>query len=177
MRRLFFALLPDDNTRQALQQISTALPLSSRQRTLAENWHITLAFIGPVEDELVPKIIAMTMPVRMPTISLVFDQLAYWHKAKVLCLTCSQPELAAANLVTHLSTLLAALNIKLDTRPYCPHLTLARHIREQPTAVFKPITWDADQFALMESVSSPDGVVYRPLQFWQLVQTLPNQVR
>ncbi|MDD1615377.1 MAG: 2'-5' RNA ligase [Methylococcaceae bacterium NSP1-2] len=166
MSRLFFALLPDDNTRQALQQISTALPLSSRQ---------TLAFIGPVEDELVPKIIDITMPVRMPTISLVFDQLEYWRKAKVLCLTCSQPELAAANLVTHLSTLLAALNIKLDTRPYCPHLTLARHIREQPTAVFKPIIWDANQFALMESISSPAGVVYQPLQFWQLVQPLPNQ--
>ena len=108
MRRLFFALLPDNNTRQALQQISTALPLSSRQRTPAENWHVTLAFIGSVNEELVPKIIEMTMPVKMPTITLIFDQLDYWHRAKVLCLTCSQPALAATNLVTHVSTLLAA---------------------------------------------------------------------
>lgn len=168
MRRLFFALLPDDNTRQMLQHISTALPLSSRQRIPAENWHITLAFIGSVNEALVPKIIAVTLPIRMPAITLVFDQLAYWRGAGVLCLTCSQPELAVANLVIHLSTLLAVLGLTLDPRPYCPHVTLARHIREQPTVIFNPIIWRAKQFALMESVSSPSGVIYRPLQFWQL---------
>ena len=170
MRRLFFALLPDDNSRQALQQISTALPLSSRQRTRAENWHVTLVFIGSVNEEIIPKIIAATMPIKMPSVTLVFDQLEYWHGAKILCLTCSQAELTVANLVAQLSTPLVDLDIKLDTRPYCPHLTLARHIHEKPTAVFKPIILNANEFALMESVSDPSGVIYRPLQFWQLTK-------
>lgn len=165
MSRLFFALWPDDNIRQALQHISTALPLSSRQRTPAELWHITLVFIGNVDEVLVPKIIETIVP---EEITLVFDQLEYWRRAGVLCLTCSQPALAASNLVTQLSTPLLDLGLKLDTRPYCPHLTLARHVRELPTAVFQPLIWSAKQFALVESVSSPSGVVYRPLQFWQL---------
>ncbi len=168
MRRLFFALWPDDNTRQVLQQINTALPLSSRQRIPAENWHVTLVFIGNVNEALVPNIIAIATSIRMPAITLVFDQLVYWSRPKVLCLTCSQPTLAAANLVTQLSTPLAALGLTLDTRPYCPHVTLARHIRDESTAVFEPIIWNANQFALVESVNSSSGVIYRPLQFWQL---------
>lgn len=170
MRRLFFALWPDDDTRQTLQHISAALPLSSRQRVVAENWHITLVFIGNVDEALVPKVIDVAMPISVPAITLVFDQLEYWHRAGVLCLTCSQPELTAANLVTQLSTPLAELGIQLDTRPYRPHITLGRHIRELPTADFQPIIWYANKFALVESVSSPSGVIYRPLQFWQLMK-------
>jgi 2'-5' RNA ligase len=85
-----------------------------------------------------------------------------------LCLTCSQPEPTVARLVTQLSTPLAELGIQLDTRPYCPHITLARHIRELSTVDFQPVIWSASQFALVESVSSPTGVIYQPLQFWQL---------
>ena len=168
MRRLFFALWSDDNIRQAVQHISAALPLSSRQRVSAENWHITLVFMGSVHDALVPHIIDAAMPISAPPVTLVFDQLQYWHRAGVLCLTCSQPEPTAAHLVAQLSTPLAELGIQLDTRPYCPHITLARHIRELLTADFQPLSWSAKQFALLESVSSPTGVIYQPLQFWQL---------
>lgn len=168
MRRLFFALWSDDSIREALQHLSAALPLSSRQRVSAENWHITLVFIGNVDEALLPHIIDAAMPISAPAITLVFDQLTHWRRAGVLCLTCSQPEQAAAQLVTQLSTPLAELGIQLDTRPYCPHITLARHVRELPTADFQPLSWSAKQFALVESVSSPTGVIYRPLQFWQL---------
>jgi 2'-5' RNA ligase len=168
MRRLFFALWPDDSIRDALQHISAALPLSSRQRVSAENWHITLVFMGSVDESLIPNLIEAAMPISAPAITLVFDQLEYWHRAGVLCLTCSQPEPTAAYLVAQLSTPLAELGIHLDARPYCPHITLARHIRELPTADFQPVSWSASQFALVESVSSPTGVIYQPLQFWQL---------
>jgi 2'-5' RNA ligase len=168
MRRLFFALWPDDTVRQVLQHISAALPLSSRQRVSAENWHITLAFIGNVDEVLVPNIVDAAIPISAPAITLVFDQLEYWHKAGVLCLTCSQPESTVAHLVSQLSTPLINLGIQLDTRPYCPHITLARHVRELPTAAFQSVIWTAKQFALVESVSSPTGVIYQPLQFWQL---------
>ena len=165
-RRLFFALLPDDHTQQALQQLSTALPLTTRQRIRAENFHITLVFIGSVNKELMPKIIELAQPIKIQAMSLVFDQLEYWRGADVLCLTCSRPEPLLTNLVTQLSTPLADLEIKLDTRPYCPHVTLARHIHELPTTKFQPITWNAQQFALMESVSDTSGVIYQPLQVW-----------
>lgn len=168
MRRLFFALFPEDNTKQALQQISASLPLSSRQRVRAENWHVTLVFIGHVDETLVQKIIENTSPTEIKAITLVFDQLAYWHEPRILSLTCSQPELTINSLVTHLSASLIDLALKLDSRPYCPHVTLARHIHEKPTTVLNPVIWSANQFALVESISSPSGVIYQPLQFWQL---------
>lgn len=168
IRRLFFALLPDDSTKQALQQISASLLLSSRQRVRTENWHITLVFIGHVDDTVMSNIIETAMLINTPEMTVVFDQLEYWRGAGIACLTCSQPEPTIANLVTQLSIPLTALGLQLDTRPYCPHVTLARHVHELPTAVFQPIMWNANQFTLMESVSDPSGVIYRPLKCWQL---------
>jgi 2'-5' RNA ligase len=87
MPRLFFALLPNDDTKKALQQLSTTLPLSTWQRTRAENWHIT----GNVNAATVPKIINATMPISTQAFTLVFDQLEFWRKKGIVCLTCSEP--------------------------------------------------------------------------------------
>jgi RNA 2',3'-cyclic 3'-phosphodiesterase len=168
MPKLFFALLPDDNTRQELQLISSSLALNSRQRICAELWHITLVFIGHVDKTLAAKITEAAMSINSPVFTLVFDQLEYWRKAGIVCLTCSQLEPLINTLVTQLSTPLIELGVKLDTRPYRAHLTLARHCQEQPTAEFKPITWSASQFVLMESLNDVSGVFYRTLQGWQL---------
>ncbi len=166
MPRLFFALLPDEDTKEVLQQLSTTLLLSTRQRTRAENWHVTLVFIGNVNAAMVPKIIHAAMPIKTQAFTLVFDQLEFWRKKGIVCLTCSEPEAIVNNLVAQLSTPLADLDLKLDARPYYPHLTLARRVQEKPTAVLEPIVWNAQQFALVESLNSDSGVIYRPLRVW-----------
>ncbi len=50
MPRLFFALWPDPPTRTALAMLVDGLPLVGGRRVPAENLHLTLAFLGNVDE-------------------------------------------------------------------------------------------------------------------------------
>lgn len=167
MRRLFLALWPTEATRKQVQNITADLHLSPRQRVKADNLHVTLVFIGGIEDELLPAIVQPMADIKAEPFALRFDQLSYWRKPRILCLTCSQFDEVVLKLVADLSAPLAALDIDLDTRPYKPHITLARHVTVKPELGFEPLQWDAESFALVESVSTRDGVVYQPLHAWR----------
>jgi 2'-5' RNA ligase len=167
MRRLFLALWPDETTRRQVQRIAAALHLSPRQRVKAENLHVTLVFIGGVEDEMLPAITQQMAAVEAEPFTLRFDELSYWRKPRILCLTCSQADAAALQLAADISAPLAALRIDLDTRPYSPHVTLARHVATKPEIACEPLPWRAEGFALVESVAARDGTVYRPLHTWR----------
>lgn len=166
MRRLFLALWPDASTRKHMQRIAAALPLSPRQRVNADNLHVTLVFIGGVDDKLLLAIVQPMTAVKAEPFTLRFDQLSYWRKPKILCLTCSRFDAAVLQLVTDLSAPLIDLQIDLDTRPYSPHVTLARHVTAMPEIAFEPLLWRANGFALVESLSTRTGVVYQPLHTW-----------
>lgn len=168
MRRLFLALWPDAATRAQVYNVAAQLPLSRRQRVRAENLHVTLVFIGSVADELLLPITQLMANVEAHVFALQFDSLSFWRKPRILCLTCSRPDVAVSQLVAQLSAPLAALDIKLDSRPYCPHITIARHVTVKPEFEFVPLAWRAQRFALVESISTRDGVIYQPLQHWRL---------
>ncbi|MGR8935380.1 MAG: RNA 2',3'-cyclic phosphodiesterase [Gammaproteobacteria bacterium] len=167
MRRLFLALWPDAATRKHLQRISADLPISLRQRVSVENLHVTLVFLGGVEDELLPAITQPMAAIQAAPFSLRFDQLSYWRKPRILCLTCSRIDATVLKLVADISAPLAALHLDIDTRPYNPHITLARHVTAKPETAFEPLLWRAEGFALVESVSTRSGVVYQPLHMWR----------
>lgn len=167
MRRLFTALWPNKATRKRVHDIAASLHLSQRQQVKADNLHVTLVFIGAVEDELLPEITQQLAKITAPSFALEFDELSYWRKPRILCLTCSQPPSAAAQLAADIATPLAALGISLDTRPYVPHITLARHVAAAPQSAFEPLLWHARGFTLVESLSTRTGIVYQPLQSWR----------
>jgi 2'-5' RNA ligase len=164
---LFLALWPDEATQRQVHGIAAGLYLSPRQRVSMENLHVTLVFIGPVDDELLPVIAQQMANIKAPPFTLRFDELSYWRKPRILCLTCSKPDAAALRLAADLSAPLTALGIDLDTRPYSPHVTLARHVAVKPEIAFEPLLWRAAGFALVESVSTRTGVVYQPLHNWR----------
>jgi 2'-5' RNA ligase len=168
MRRLFLALWPDDATRRHVKKIAAGLHLSPRQRVKTQNIHVTLVFIGQVEDELLPAISQRMAAIEAHSFTVTFDELSYWRKPRILCLTCSNPDAAALRLAADITAPLVTLGVRVDTRPYVPHLTLARHVAGKPEIAFEPLHWHASGFALVESVRTPDGTVYQPLGTWPL---------
>jgi len=111
----------------------------------------------------------------VPPFELTFDSLSYWSRPRILCLTCQQatPE-AAAMLAIALETTAENCGLQTDTRPYTPHITLARHARYLPDVKLEPIIWRADSFCLAESCSEPDGVIYKVIQQWPLLKPTVN---
>jgi 2'-5' RNA ligase len=170
LKRLFFALWPDSETRARCAAISAALKHCGRP-VRPDNLHVTLVFLGSVDEATETKLVDAAAAVNFAKISIRFYALNYWRRPRIICL-CGKPEdSAAARLVGQLNALAAALEIPTDDRPYQAHITLLRKANKLPTLAFEPIAWQSDAFCLAESCSTPEGVVYRVLKTWQIPQT------
>jgi 2'-5' RNA ligase len=173
LKRLFFALWPDPETRARCAAVSAALKTAGHP-VPPDNLHVTLVFIGSVDEALEEKLIEAAETVNFAKISIRFDVLDYWHRPGIICLTGKPEDSAAASLVDALNQIAAALAIRTDDRPYQAHVTLLRKAKKLPPLAFEPIVWQADAFCLVESCSMPAGVVYRELKTWRALQTQEN---
>jgi 2'-5' RNA ligase len=169
--RLFFALWPDDQTRLELVRLSQSIEAKGFRPVQPQNVHVTLVFLGCVDaaSELLIKDGAASITVK-PFV-LTFDRLSYWPRPKVLCLSCSQRPDEVEILVGSLTREVASCGLQTDTRPYKPHITLARHAKYLPDIKFEPMVWRAESFCLVESCSEPGGVSYKVRQQWPFIKT------
>jgi 2'-5' RNA ligase len=171
--RLFFALWPDDQTRLKLVRLSQSVEAKGFRPVQPHNVHVTLVFLGHVDAASELLITHSATGISTKPFVLTFDRLSYWSKPKVLCLTCSHTPDEIEQLVAALDRdVVAGCGLQTDTRPYKPHITLARHAQHLPDISFEPIAWLAESFCLVESCSEPDGVNYKVRQQWPFIQYL-----
>jgi 2'-5' RNA ligase len=164
-RRLFFGLWPDHRQRDRLRDFITPLAKEVDGRIIDRHkWHVTLAFIGNFEEQLIPALQRAAEEVEVEPFRLRFDRLEFWPRPKVASLVAATvpPELQA--LVQQLNAILLRAGVLVEERTYRPHITVARNAR--PFETMRPaqaaITeWNG--FELIESVSERGGAVYRPL--------------
>jgi len=166
-QRLFFALWPEPALQQRLAQAAAALlPEHAGRRVREQNLHCTLVFLGAVEAAQRLCLEDAASLVRAEPFTLTLDRLGYFRRPQAAWLGCTA---ALQALVTGLSYGAASCGFPPEQRPYEVHLTVARKLRKDPGRMpLMPSVWPVQQFALMESVSEPDGVHYRPLRFWNL---------
>ena len=167
-RRLFFALWPDDAVRHALLHWQTHnLPSDVRWQHRAD-LHLTLHFLGAVERERLDALIGVGERFEGAAFGLVLDEIGHWPRPRVVwCAPSSIPaELSGFHQV--LGSALAAAGFAIDSRPYRPHVTLARRVAEPlPHSPLEPLSWTVRHWALVESV--PGAVpAYRVLRCWTL---------
>lgn len=172
--KLFFALWPDDKTRQALERLNLTIASAKLKWVPPDNFHVTLAFLGHVDTNSELLIKQHVADIAAQPFALAFDNLSYWSKPRILCLTCSRPAQEAAALAAALQSAAANYGLHTDTRPYIPHITLSRHAGHLPEVNIEPIIWRAGTFCLAESCSEPDGVHYKIIQQWPLLKPAAN---
>jgi 2'-5' RNA ligase len=173
LKRLFFALWPAPEIRAKCAAISAALKTAGRP-VQADNLHVTLVFLGSVDETVEAKLIEAAGTLDFAKISIRFDALDYWRRPQIICLTGKPEDTAAASLVDALNRSTAALQISTEDRPYQAHVTLLRKAKALPPLAFEPLVWQSDAFCLVESCSTPEGVVYRVLKTWRTPQTQEN---
>jgi 2'-5' RNA ligase len=173
--RLFFALWPDDETRQKLAHLNQFIKTERFKWVQPHNLHVTLVFLGQVAEDVELPIKQSVADIAAQPFELIFDRLSYWSRPRILCLTSQQLVPKAASMLTAaLETVAANCGLQTDTRPYTPHITLARQVRYLPDVKIEPIIWRADAFCLVESCSEPDGVCYKVIQQWPLTQPIAD---
>ncbi|SNS32543.1 RNA 2',3'-cyclic phosphodiesterase [Pseudomonas segetis] len=167
-KRLFFALPCSAVQRSAISQWRRHLQLRSGRPVVAENFHLTLAFLGAVPVSMIGAICAAIdhMPVSNKSMSLCLDTLDVWRQSNILLLAPQDPPPALGRLVYALEQALLPFGLVLDKREFRAHLTLSRDYRMAvPEAVTPPEFWlKTDHFVLYESHKGR----YRALAQWPL---------
>lgn len=166
--RLFFALWPDPSLLQALRaRVGEITGSVGGKLQPADQWHVTLEFLGQIPRERQPALRAAADRVRRSAVAIEFDRVEYWRKPQVVCLVASRVPTGLAALVTRLRTELAVEGFAIESRPFRPHVTLARKVRSAADSFLDPpFLWRTDGFALVRSVTDPAGSRYEPLDWW-----------
>ena len=156
--RLFLGLWPDEASLRDLQTWVDDLPWpAGAKRTLPQHLHLTLHFLGGTEAARVAPLCAV-LPRRLPAIELRFDALQDWGQGLQVLVAAQTPPVLA-ELHAELAALLRDQGLPVETRPFRPHVTLARKAGglQAPTPALR---WRSRALVLAQSLQG-----YHPL--WQ----------
>ena len=169
--RIFFALWPDDEVRFRIAENLKLLNLDSKFSRLVTgpNLHMTLHFVGNTSFDEMNCLDRQAKLARGESFELTLDCSGYFKKPQVLWIGshATPPELhdLQNNLGQHLQT----CGYTPESRPYSPHVTVARKVFEAPGAVSpEPISWQVNRFVLVNSISIPEGVRYEVVESYPL---------
>ncbi|HAO25927.1 MULTISPECIES: RNA 2',3'-cyclic phosphodiesterase [unclassified Methylophaga] len=167
--RYFFALSPDLNSRMQIQHIMKRLPDDpSLKLQTTDNLHQTLLFLGQLDQQQINALLKHVDSIRCPAIDMQFDLVSYWETPGIFCLTSRTPRAVLFDLVSKLEQIAREAEIKVDERPYQPHITLARKASGAVSVPIAPVCFKAEQLVLMKSVSTEQGPQYQPIMHWPI---------
>ncbi len=135
-----------------------------------DDYHLTLQFVGNVEDDVGRELHDLLMRIRKPPVEIILERIDIFGGAKpraVVMLARSTPSLV--DLHGAHERILKQLGIAVESRKYLPHVTLARLKGVAPASVaqyinsrgyFRPRTFVAEEFNLYSSAKSGGGGPY-----------------
>ena len=170
IRRLFFALWPSSLVRKSITETAAPLLQELDGRIIAaQNFHITLHFIGSVTDEIKDCMHQSAQSVTVKPFDVSLDDFGFFNKAKIFWMAAKNKPEELECLHKNLGEALSSCGFQPDPRPYSPHVSLLRKAR---TSVIDcpafSINWHVDEFVLVESVSGPEGVNYKVIENYPL---------
>lgn len=168
LRRVFFALWPDDEASSHLSVLARDLTTRGGGRVICpSSLHLTLAFVGPVAADRIPRLEEIAGAVRAESFELSLDRLGFWPQRGILWAGCRQTPAPLRALAGALVAGLRAAGFAIDARSAAgmsPHVTLARRARcASLPRLGTPINWQVGAFALVESHLQPSAASYRTL--------------
>jgi RNA 2',3'-cyclic 3'-phosphodiesterase len=181
LQRVFFALWPDEAFCTRLH--IAAVPLLERlegRRSAAVDWHVTVCFIGSVNEAVLATLQTGAGALEPCGFALQFDRLEYWKEARVVAITATAVPPAALELAQALRSLMRSVGLTPDERPLRPHLTLMRGVAPRVWSVVHAgrdqrlndgLDFNARAFYLACSepnAHSPERVQYSRLASWPL---------
>lgn len=146
------------------------LPLPGR-RVPVPNLHITLQFLGSVEEPSVAVLRRALAGVRAPVFDLALERLGWWRRGGIVWLGPGRTEGAVVLLQQRVAEACRAVGLPGDRRPFRAHLTLARRAGRPPAAEPAPVDWPVESFELMESRPGDGPPRYTVLASWPLTRT------
>ena len=170
--RVFIALNIPDKTRDNLERSASQFKdmATGGNFTKKENYHITLHFLGNVDERnLIYIQSAMDDVKRLPAPRLSISQFAVLRASNVVCAKFNKCE-SLTLLHEALANALEQSGFTVEHRAYRPHVTMIRkyafslpfsEVTKSVDVYNKP--FDAPELVLYKSDLTPDGPIYTPL--------------
>jgi 2'-5' RNA ligase len=148
--RLFIALWPDDGARAWLHACDAAVAWpAAAAREDAPRRHITLQFLGAVpRSQLLDLMPALQQP--FAPFDLELGRVALWPRG-LLVVEPTRAEPALLELQAALGAALQRAGQCVETRPFKPHVTLARRAAGASWSALPPQHWPVPAYALVAS--------------------------
>lgn len=177
-RRLFIAVLLPDNIikeiKYAIDRIDESV-FSYGRPTPEENWHITVKFLGELDEEKIPQIISamkktserygnqkISIGLKHIDFNSPEKQMMWVHGDKASSETLGEMRESISKNLFELG-----IKVKDDFEKFTTHITLARFLRRphKDIAVHEElgISFFVSEIHLMESIFKESGVEYKPL--------------
>ena len=151
--RLFFALWPDAQVRAELAQAAQRLHRAVEgKRSRDKSLHLTLAFLGDVDVDHLPRLLGPPPDVFPSAFLLTLNKWGCWSREGVAWVAPSNVPDSLRKLVQNLEAWLRTARFEPERRAFAPHVTLVRKARRAPLPdSMMPITWQVSAFALIHS--------------------------
>ncbi len=183
MMRVFVALPLPEEIRGRLADLGGGVP--GARWVDEDNLHLTLRFIGEVDEGVVADIDAGLTRLSVPAFELTLagiGQFGSGSKARALWVGIERSD-ALAHLKAKVDTAVMRAGLRSDERKFAPHVTIAR-LRDAPKArvarfvqeraLFRTGPIPIDRFALFESSLGGSGAIYDELRVYPLLAPVPG---
>ena len=168
-RRLFFALWPEGATRRRIAAAADAIRRDATGRAVPDqNLHITLAFLGSVDESGFDCVRAAAGSLTACRFDLNIDRPGWWKRTGILWLGPSKAPAALNRLVKALWAELEPCGFWPDFRDFHPHVTVARKCRRVELGPIEPVEWAVHEVVLLESHTAQRGASYEVIERWPL---------
>ncbi len=179
MKRLFLAIdiTPGKALLEAYDTIRHTLRMEKINWVRKDQMHLTLAFLGDTEDDIIPLLVTRLDPVLKAgrSFSLTLAGLGIFrniHDPRVIWTGC-QAEDEFQRIKGETDKILKSMDFEVEDRPFSPHLTLGRikllrhqnHLA-QLIGVYRDQFFQSEtirQIVLYESRLTPEGPEYTPV--------------
>lgn len=170
-RRLFFGLMPNEGIRDQLVEAAKLFSTVKGMRpTPKDNLHITLLFLGGVEENGRKCLEKKVIQTFIQPFSIRLDLFGYYKRPQVIWLGCTSLPNELTRLVNHLKSIAGQCGVEFDDRVHKPHVTLFRkapnsNFHQEPVA----IRWNVKEFHLIESVPHENTTRYNKISSYRLM--------
>lgn len=178
MLRIFLGLSIPSSIKIQLSALQGGVP--GAQWVDPENYHITLKFIGDVDEVAKEDIAEALEDLSFPTFKINLQGIDIFSKGNdphhLWVKPMPEEPILQLNrkIENHLEN---HLHLKKDTHKFTPHLTIAKLKNSNSNKVgqfmqwhnlFKTITFEITEYTLFQSFLTPNGSIYKPLDIFSL---------
>lgn len=183
-KRLFIAIEFPDKTKTDFTNIINSLQDRFPQVswTKKENIHLTIKFLGYVQDKLLPEIKHRTKisSQGIRPFELVFEKVGFFAREQLIIWLGAKNHSSLLALIKNLDRQMAKLGFKKEKREFTPHITVGRGKRLDVVILKKikhkivstefilPKPFRVSEITLIESTLTSKGPIYTPINKFAL---------